>query len=179
MITEFTAGDTCNWRASFAGYSPADGWALQYVFVLGDQRQTVSAAADGDEFVVALGVVASAAFVAGIWRWQAILTRGDGATAERQTAGVGTVRVAPDFSATGYSGVSHVKRALDAIEAALERKATDDQLKYEIAGRSIERYSVPDLLKWRDKYRAEYKNEQQAEALANGQRVRRHVRVSF
>nr|WP_254604122.1 hypothetical protein [Leisingera sp. ANG59] len=69
----------------------------------------------------------------------------------------GEVVIAPDLSAqpAGYDGRNHVRRVLDAIEAVIENRATIDQQSYQINNRSLSRTPLGDLLKLRDKYRAE------------------------
>jgi hypothetical protein len=55
---------------------------------------------------------------------------------------------------------SHNKKMLEAINALLENRATSDQMSYTIAGRSITKLSIKDLLEWRDYYKAELSKEE-------------------
>lgn len=63
---------------------------------------------------------------------------------------------------------THATRMLTAIELLLEGKATADVAEYQINGRSLKRYSIPDLLKLRALYKKEVAAEARAEALADG-----------
>ncbi len=55
--------------------------------------------------------------------------------------------------------MSHATIMVTRIEALLEGRALADVDSYEIAGRSMRKMAVPELLKWRNFYRAEVKAE--------------------
>jgi hypothetical protein len=78
------------------------------------------------------------------------------------------MRVKPNLLAPGADGRSFVKQALDAIEAVLAKRATKDQERYviEVNGsrRELWRTPIGDLLKLRDRYRAEYNAELRAKS---------------
>ena len=63
---------------------------------------------------------------------------------------------------------SHAKITLEAVEAVIEGRATKDQENYSIAGRSLSRTPVADLLSLRDYYRTEFLREQRVERRNNG-----------
>ena len=54
---------------------------------------------------------------------------------------------------------SHARKVLSAIEAVIEGRASQDQMSYSIAGRSLSRMPIDDLLTLRDRYRAEWNKE--------------------
>ena len=54
---------------------------------------------------------------------------------------------------------SHASRMLAAIESVLEGKVTSDVASYSIAGRSITKIPIAELIELREKYRKEYENE--------------------
>lgn len=88
----------------------------------------------------------------------------------------GRVTITPDIAAAGdgFDNRSHARRALEAIEAVLEKRATLDQERYRINNRELYRTPIRDLLKLRDYYLAEVKRE---DAKASGRRGWRQVRV--
>lgn len=61
---------------------------------------------------------------------------------------------------------THAQRMLTAIEGLLEGR--DDVEEYTIAGRSLKRMPMGELMKMRDKYKAEVAAEQRAERIAAG-----------
>ncbi|MBY6056770.1 hypothetical protein [Leisingera daeponensis] len=88
----------------------------------------------------------------------------------------GEVRIAPDLSAqaAGYDGRDHVRKVLDAIEAVIENRATIDQQSYQINNRSLQRTPLGELMKLRDRYRAELAAKK---AARNGRRFGRTIKV--
>lgn len=66
--------------------------------------------------------------------------------------GFTTFHINPKNIDSGIDNSTHYERTLQAIEAVIEKRATIDQQKYEINGRSLERMTIDDLLKLRDYY---------------------------
>lgn len=69
----------------------------------------------------------------------------------------GQITIKPDLASITepHDGRNHVQRMLDAIEAVLEKRATIDQERYRINNRELYRTPIGELLKLRDRYRAE------------------------
>ena len=161
----FTAGDFLTWRIGYSDYPASQGWGLSYALVNSAAKITFSATATGDDFLVAVPMATTAAYAAGVYQWQAYASNGT----QRFTVASGEITIDANLAgATTLDTRSQAKRILDAVEAVLEGRASSDQQKYAIAGRSLERTPIPDLIKLRDKYAAIYKSEQSAEAVANG-----------
>jgi hypothetical protein len=68
---------------------------------------------------------------------------------------------------------------LEAIEAVLEGRASSEVAQYEIAGRSLRYIEPAQLLKLRDRYRAEVAREDAAQRVAAGLPDARRVFVRF
>ena len=123
--TAFIAGDSVSWRKTLTGFSPVDGWSLQCTFVSADTKFTVDAVQDGDDFVSSITPAVSSALIPGRYSWSARVTDGT----DVATVGAGALTVQPDISALPrFDSRSHARKMLDAIEAALERRASKDQL---------------------------------------------------
>ncbi len=142
-----TAGDSVVWDQAAGDYAPSDGWALVVAFA-GSEAEAAAAVVDGT-FRVTLSTTLTASLGPGAWQWVARVTRGS----ERVTIATGTLTLAADPRQA--SATTHAARALAAIEAVIENRASADVLKYEIAGRSLEKMAPADLLMWRNYYRAE------------------------
>jgi hypothetical protein len=85
----------------------------------------------------------------------------------------GWCEVEPDpASAQKVDHRSWARRTLDAIEAFLEGNATTAQQAITIGGRSISRWSLPELMQWRDKLRAEVSTEEQGSAAGLGRDIK-------
>lgn len=170
----FTAGDTVRWLKTVAGYRPEGGWGLEYAFVQAGSHKTATATDNGDgRYLVAIAA-ADSDWAAGIWYWQAYVHR-DG---ERYRVGEGRLEVKPNFlgATAGFDARSHVKQVLDALEAMLIGKATKDQASYTINGRSLQRLSPEELIKWHSHYKRLYQQElareQAGQGLGNGGQIR-------
>lgn len=100
----------------------------------------------------------------------------DGTTVVEVEAGQITIK--PDLASISavHDGRDHVRRVLDAIEAVLERRATQDQEKYKINNRELWRTPISELLVLRDRYRSELRR---MNAVAKGGLFDQAVRVRF
>lgn len=175
------AGDFTTWKRTDLGtdYPPAS-YSLSYKARLegaGTTAVSITATTSGSDYLVALASATTAAYTAGVYHWQAYITRSsDGA---RITIDEGTFTVEANRSTATTDPRSHAKIVLDAIEATIEGRASQDQMGYTIQGRTLQRTPLADLLLLRDRYRAEVKREQDAERLANGLPSRRRILTRF
>jgi len=160
----FTSGDTVKWTKSLPSFLPADGWVLTYHIIDAATSKSVVATDNGDGTHAAVLTAALNTFSAGSYHMKGFVTKGT----ERFTVFVGTVVVQQDLSSGAADVRSHAKITLDAIEATLENRATQDQRRMQVAGRLIERMHIDELLKLRAVYKAEYARERRLERMANG-----------
>jgi hypothetical protein len=174
---EIISGATVKWTKSLSDY-PADTWTLSYQFVNAADAQAVTCTASGLDHLATITAAQTAAMVAGDWYWQAKVTDGD----EVYAVGQGRVEVKANFAVAGASSLdarSHVKKVLDALEAVLVGKASEDQLSMSIGDRSLSRYSFDELRKMRSAYKSEYAREQRQERIAAGLGHGGKVRIRF
>ena len=168
---EIVAGDTLIWKRTDLGTDYANGsYTLSYKARLegtGSTVITITASASSDDYLVNVAAGTTASYSTGVYRWQAYITRDSDSA--RVTVDSGTFEVAANRSASTADPRSHVKIMLDKIESILEGRADGDVAAYSINGRSLTKLAIPDLLMWRDRYRAEYLREVRAERRDNGQ----------
>mgnify|MGYP004192860319 CR=1 FL=1 len=94
-------------------------------------------------------------------------------------------KVSPSFLVNGFSTVfdnavrSYAKTILDAIEAVISNRATMDQQSMSIAGRSLSRMSVDELMTFRNQFKQEYLQEVKAARNKNGQASGNTIKVRF
>jgi hypothetical protein len=169
------AGDTWRWTRALADYPASDGWALSYVLINAGAKVTISASSDGDDHAVTVAAAATANYAAGAYEWVARVSK----SGEVYTVGTGRITVLPSLSASTADLRTHARKTLEAIEAVIEGRASQDVLEYQIAGRSLKRIPVADLLMLRDRYRAEVAREDAANRVALGLPDRRRVFVRF
>ena len=119
----------------------------------------------------------TASYADGDFIWNAFITR----TSDSQRIRVDTGRttVVKNLANTNADLRSHAKKCLDNIEAVLENRASVDQSSFSIAGRSLSRMSVDELLTFRDRYKAEYLQEIKAARIKNKQRSGNTIEVKF
>jgi len=171
--SSWVRGETVKWTKALVDYLPAS-YVLSYAFVSTAGRIMVTASDNGDStHLVEIPTPTSYRFSAGDWHWQSSVT-GSG---ERYVIGSGVIKVVPDFASegAGYDARSHVKRVLDAIEAVLEGRATEDHTYVQIEGKQVTHIAHADLVSLRSRYKAEYAREQKAARLAHSSDIDRSV----
>lgn len=173
----FVAGDTVTWkRTDLANDYPVAGWALSYVFRLEGATTdfAVSTTESGDDYVAEIDAATSAGIPAGTYRWAALMTRtADGG---RVTIGTGVCVVEPDPN-SDIDPRSHAAKVLAAIESLIEGRATADVSSYSIAGRSLTKMTLDELMRWRSVYRNEVRQER-ARAEGQSRKVLTHARFN-
>ena len=174
---EFTAGDTVKWEKSFSDYPPAS-WALEYRLIGSDDGITeITAAEVGTKYQITIPKADSATLIGGNYTLVGYVSDGS----ERLTVYSGQVTVKANLEEKGsaFDTRTHARKTLDAIEAVIENRASKDQQSYSIAGRSLSRMTIDDLLKFRSQYKAEVKQEVAAERVAAGLGSGRKIGVRF
>lgn len=159
------AGVTWQWTVD-SGCDPAS-WTLSYALVRDGEQITFTASDNGDGLhLVSVAAGTTASYGAGRYSWQSFIT--DGAT--RHQLARGELEVVTDYVTTsgGFDARSHVKTVLDALEATLAGKATNDQLSVSIGDTSLSRMSPAEILEWRAAYQAFYRQEQDAAKALRG-----------
>lgn len=172
-------GTSVSWRWEDSDFNPADGWALIYAFE-GPSPLNVAGVADGTGFLVSLTTVQTAGLGVGFYRWQAFAARSV-PSVERVQVAAGALEVVLDLlvSTASTEQKSHARRMVEALEAALEGRATDGQKSMSINGRSIERIPILELSQLLATYRQRLRAEEAAEAQGATPGKRRRIKVRF
>ena len=148
----FRAGDLVRWTKFLSDYPANDGWTLSYTLINASIKISLTATASGAEHLVSVPAATSANYAAGAYTWMARVTKGS----EVYTIGQGSLTILPNLSALmSYDGRSHAQTMVDAIEAAIQGRASALQLRMQINGRSIEYLNPTDLIKWLSYYKAQ------------------------
>ena len=159
---KLVAGDRFTWkRDDLANEYPVGTFALTYEFHEdsggGNKKFTITATGD--------------------YIWEAYITRS--ADSERIMVDSGRTEITTNLANTNADLRSHAKKVLDAIEAVMENRASMDQSSMSIAGRSLSRTPLPDLLELRDRYKAEYLKEIKLARIRNKQGSGNTIKVKF
>lgn len=173
-----TAGDSSTWTITDSDYSSSDGWALSYSFrKAGAPVLTISTTASGSTYTATLTTGNTLLMEDGVWYWQRYVTK----ASERITRGSGRIEILSNFASAdaGFDPRSMVKRTLDAIESTLADTASREERQLVVDGMSLEIRDVGQLITLRDKYKALYQQEVNAERLAQGRGNRRKIGIRF
>jgi hypothetical protein len=162
--TSLRAGDTWSWSRALSDY-PAPTWVLSYALLNSTSKISITAAADGADHLVSVLAATSSGYAAGVYSAVGRVASG----AESHTVWSGAIEVLPNLAAaTTYDDRSHARKVLEAIEAVLQNRATNDQQEVAIADRQIKKIPLADLLKFRTSYKLEVAAEEAAAQLASG-----------
>lgn len=167
--TTLRVGNRWAWkRADLTDYPTAD-YSLKYSARLETSPATeieITATESGSDYVVEVASTTTAGYSAGWYRWSAFITRtSDG---ERVEVSTGRWQVLPNTDASTADPRSDARIVLAKIDSLIAGRADSDVASYSIAGRSLAKMSIPDLLQWRDHYRAIVAAEEKADRLARG-----------
>lgn len=162
--SRIAAGDKVVFRRSLADY-PADVWTLTVELRGAGGAYTWTGSNSAGDHLVEVAAATTALYSSGAYHWHAYVTSG----ADRRRVERGTLTIDPDFAELGaVDQRTHAEKVVASIEAVIEGRATKDQESYTIAGRSLARTPVADLLLLRDRYRAEIERERRAERMRRG-----------
>lgn len=153
---------------------PAPDWSA-LLLLRGPGAIDVSATPDVSQHLFRVNAEDTALWVAGVYGWSIRAQRGDDVV----EVGNGQTTIEGDFaaSAPGADLRSHAQKVLAALDAVIENRATLDQQKYTINNRELWRTPLPELLAFRNQYRAQVRAEL-ARARGNTSLFRQH-KVTF
>jgi len=176
-------GDRLVWRRDdIADTYPTSTFALTYEFHKdsgggGSHQFEITATEADSTYFIEVGSSTTASYTDGDYIWNAYITRS--ADSERIRIDTGRSSVVLNLANTNADLRSHAKKVLDNIEAVLENRASIDQSSFSIAGRSLSRMSIDELLTFRDRYHAEYLEEIKKARIKNKQRSGNTIEVKF
>ena len=169
-------------RDDLAGdYSPS-AFALTYEFHSdvgggGTKKFTITATEADNTYYIEVGSSTTASYTPGDYVWEAYITRSS--DSERIMVDSGRTKITINLANTNADLRSHAKKVLDAIEAVIENRATIDQSSMSIAGRSLSRMNIDELINFRMQYKTEYLKEIKLARIRNKQGSGNTVKVSF
>ena len=177
---ELQLGDFLAWkRTDLSTDYPTAAYALSYEFNLVDgstvSNFSLTATESNNEYIIEVSNTTS--YTAGEYNWIAYITRSSDSA--RIKLSEGFTEIQENYATTTSSVRSHAKKVLDAIEAVIENRATMDQSSMSIAGRSLSRLTIDELLQFRDRYKAEYLKEVKKARIKNKKDSGNTIKVRF
>lgn len=174
--TDLVAGDSWEWNRQLSEFPPSEGWTVVYSFGGQDNNQDIQAqvSADGQYYEVRKAPSFSEDLSAGPRIIAGYATKGTPGQPghERFRFYTGTVRIHSNLDQIDQQ-LPFARRALAAIEAALEGRLTKDLESFQIAGRTINKIPIAELRQLRGFYRAELNQK------GRGGRLLRTAKVRF
>jgi hypothetical protein len=179
---QFFQGDQVTWIETRVApdATAVTVWLRAATAGAGVEAQATDAA---DGWQVVLTTQTTAAMAPGDWSLQVVSTV-DGAPI---TSGTGSLTVRRSLAFSGTAGAfddrSQAQRDLDGVEEAIRALTTGAQ-EYQIGalgngGRKVRRADLAELIKWRDRLKAEVTREKRAEMIAQGLGDPRRLYVRF
>ena len=177
---ELQLGDFWAWkRTDLSTDYPTASYALSYEFNLVDgstaANSTLTATESNDEYIIEVSNTTS--YTSGEYNWVSYITRSSDSA--RIKLSEGFTEIQENYATTTSSVRSHAKKVLDAIEAVIENRATMDQSSMSIAGRSLSRLTIDELLQFRDRYKAEYLKEVKKARIKNKKDSGNTIKIRF
>jgi hypothetical protein len=171
MPTKIRKGETVEFSASFSDYL-ATTYTLTFSLQNASNRYAVNGTADGNTYDITISAATTAGWEVGEYVYTGTVTDGT----DTFIVESGTVEILPAVTVAADRR-SFAKRMLDAVEDLLEGRASADVQSYTIAGRSLAKMSVPDLLLLRDGFKSEYQQEVYRDKLLRGDGTNTSVKV--
>jgi hypothetical protein len=182
------AGDTVTWRDDATTdslgnvISSAGGWSLTTFLRSSTAGAGTSAAASsyGSGWETTISATTTAGLTAGVYYWQAKASK----AADVHTIGTGSLQVLAALAYSGtpgaFDGRSQARQDLDAVQAAIRSIISGGATKrYQIGSRSLEKFSLAELIELENRLKAQVAKEEAAERMANGLGDPRNLFVRF
>jgi hypothetical protein len=165
---ELYAGDSAKWdddpTVDRLGNSiDSVAWTLKYV-IAGATALTLTAAPKGSGWETSIAKADTTSLGAGDYFWQAYAESG----ADRITIGTGRITIKA-AAGNNITGKSQIQQDLEAVQAAIRSIISGGAVaEYTIAGRSLRKIPMADLIMLESRLQAKLAAEKKAERIANG-----------
>lgn len=168
LINKLVVGNTWDFTTVAADFPASDGWALTLYLiprftspVQARVELTSTAAPDGVSHRFQRSATNTASLAAGQYGFAVNAIKGAEVYTLDGTYWSGEVTLLPNptAGAQGADNRSQAKVALDAINAVLANRATTDQQEFSVAGRSLKRMTMAELLALRSHFEGEVNKE--------------------
>lgn len=166
-----TVGDIWNWKREdiVSDYPPAS-YTLTYSFRLLSSAATEIALSgsviteSATAYTISVPDSTTVGYTKGDYTWQEYISN----ATDRIVLNTGFVTLEPNLDADTSDPRSFWAKVLDAIEATIENRASIDQSSMAIAGRSLSRIPIDELLTLRDRAQYEVNKELNKARIAKG-----------
>lgn len=174
-LKTFRKGDSFSLEFDLADYPASEGWQLSYK-LRGASAIDIDATIEDQKYLVNANPATTNTWAEGdYWAFAVVSLGGEIATVE-----LGETKILPSLTGlTTLDQRSHVKKVLDALDALLEGKATEDMAEMSIGNRSLKKMGPDELLKWKKYYSELYRRELDQKAISEGKKPKSRILVRF
>lgn len=166
--TELVIGDTWRWTRDYSD-NPAPTWAVTFFFDSPSGSFNVAATASGAMHAVTIAAATTGALKSGRYRYAARASNA-GVLETVETGWLNVIQSAAAAAKADHR--SWARRALDAVQATIEGRASSDQQAMSIAGRSISRMTYPELRQMQIDLEGQVRTEEQGGKAGLGRNIR-------
>lgn len=150
------AGDKVEWTESNSDYPASSGWTYKCRIINSAGKFDIVSIANDDDHDVTLTSVVTATYTTGKYMMQPYYEHTDGT---KELMARKEIEVLPYLlGVTTYDYRSHAQTTLDLIEAAIERRATKEQLSITVStpqgSRALQNFTIKELIEVREYYQA-------------------------
>tara|TARA_Y100000593_G_C4314566_1_gene340166 strand:+ start:2390 stop:2998 length:609 start_codon:yes stop_codon:yes gene_type:complete len=164
------AGDFLAWKREDLNSDYANtAYTLSYQARQSGSGTTVialTASASGSDYVVEVASSTTRSYGVGTYYWDAYITKNS--NSERIRIANGQWEIVGDKATDNADPRSSNQKIYEAVVAVIEGRASQDQMSYSIAGRSLSRMSVEDLIQFEGIYKARWMKEVNQSRIRDG-----------
>ena len=179
--SEIVVGDYIQWkRTDLASDYPNDEYTATYIARItggGASEIQLPGTAYNSSYLFTADSATSADFTPGYYHWQLEIVRNS--DSNRIVVDRGAFTAIVDLDVNNADPRTHAEIMLTKIESLLQGKADSDVANYSIQGRSLTKFSIAELLEWRDYYREEVEKQKRIEEIKLGRQVSSTIKVRF
>ena len=179
--TQIFAADKIEFTENNSLFTASSGWTAKYNLLNATDKISFVSTADGDTHAFTITSATSGAWAEGTYTAVLYYEHTDGTY---EIEGRLTVTIKPNLiTSTTYDFRSTARRTLEAIEAAIERRASKEQLSIQItvkgSSRALQYAPMDELIKAKTHYQAIVKNEEAEELIRQGKNPGGKVLLQF
>lgn len=169
------AGDSINLLYGSPEYPASDGWVL--VFMLRNANASVDLTSTAENTAHRLKQTPAQTndFAAGDYAYRAQFVRDD----EAVTVAQGNLRINPSFNSGAIDARGPAQIAYDNVTAMIAGKGGSGVFEYEIRGRRLKSYTIPELLQLQTHLKREWERENAASGINSSNQFRGKIQVRF
>lgn len=148
----FSAGTTVEYDRTYLYFAPSDGWTLKLYLAGAEIIAPITATTSGDVYTLTIPASYTERVASGVYAWEERVSKNS------LVYGVasGKVTIQPNIVVSSAGEMqAWAEKTLVVVEAALTGRLTSDMESYSIAGRSVAKIPISELIEIRARLKSE------------------------